>query len=89
MSEGAKSTSALPKGFGRIIRDSSGNIVRVELPNEEEGGHALEQESMIDPPVALTKSELQMWAQDRTESRKGAGPGHIASTLVQGQFLIA
>jgi len=83
VSEAATSTCTPPKGFGRIIRDSSGNIVRVELPSDGEEGQASKRELMIDPPIALTKSELRMWTQDRAESQKGANSGRIASTLVQ------
>jgi nucleolar protein 16 len=29
-------TSPIPRGFGRIIRDASGNVVSVDLPQSEE-----------------------------------------------------
>lgn len=79
--------SALPKGFGRIIRDSAGNVIRVELPSNEEAGDAPKRELEIDPPVATMESELRIWARDRSESWKETGPG-AESSVVQGQFPI-
>ena len=88
VSEGPTVTSALPKGFGRIVRDSSGNVVRVELPSNEEVGHASKREPVIDPLVVTTESELRIWAQDHPEMRRGAGSEAMEDTIVQGQLSI-
>ena len=87
VSEGPRVTSGLPKGFGRIVRDSSGNVVRVELPSDEEAGLASKQELVIDAPV-VTESELRIWAQDHPETRRGAGSGGMEDTIIQGQLCI-
>lgn len=87
VSEGATVTSALPKGFGRIIRDSSGNVLRVELPNDEEEKDASQPEP-IDTPVVMKESELRIWADDRPETRQGSSSGSMQDTVVQGQFPI-
>lgn len=34
--EGSASSSTIPKGFGKIIRDESGNILRIEMAEGEE-----------------------------------------------------
>lgn len=78
---------ALPKGFGRIIRDLSGNIVRVELPIDEEAGHTSKQELGIDAPVVTTESELRIWAHC-PETRREAESGGMGISVVQGQFSI-
>ncbi|KAF8558446.1 hypothetical protein OG21DRAFT_1504183 [Imleria badia] len=83
VSEGPTVTSALPKGFGRIVRDSSGNVIRVELPSDEEAGHALKQEVVIDAPVVMTESELRIWVQDPPETWQGGGSGGVEDTTVQ------
>ncbi|KAH0830412.1 ribosome biogenesis protein Nop16 [Lanmaoa asiatica] len=82
VSEGLPDTSALPKGFGRIIRDSSGDVVRVELPSDGEAGHVPKQELVIDTPVVTTESELRVWAHD-PERWQGAGSGDMEDTIVQ------
>lgn len=84
VSEGPTDTSVLPMGFGRIIRDSSGDIVRVELPGDEEAGHASKRELVIDAPVVTTESELRIWAHDRPETGQGVGSGCMENTTVQG-----
>jgi nucleolar protein 16 len=88
VSEGPTVRSALPKGFGRIVRDSSGNVVRVELRNDEEAGHAMKQELVIDPPAVTMESDLQIWAQGHPETRRGAGSEGMEDTIVQGQLSI-
>lgn len=88
VSEGPTVAPALPQGFGRIIRDSSGNVVRVELPSDEEAGYASKQKVVIDAPVVMTESELRIWAQDHSETWRGVGSGDMEDTIVQGQHLI-
>ncbi|KAG8217339.1 ribosome biogenesis protein Nop16 [Butyriboletus roseoflavus] len=68
--------AALPKGFGRIIRDSSGDIVRVELPSDEE---AL---LVTEAPVATTESELRIWAHCREVWRE-VELGGMGNAIVQ------
>ncbi|KAN0075321.1 Ribosome biogenesis protein Nop16 [Tylopilus felleus] len=83
VSEGSTVKPALPKGFGRIVRDSSGNVVRVELPSDEEAGDAKNQEMGIDSPVVTTESELRLWAHDGPETSRGADSGGMEDTIVQ------
>ncbi|KAG9318281.1 ribosome biogenesis protein Nop16 [Chiua virens] len=73
VSEGSQSAPALRKGFGRIIKDSSGNVVRVELPCDEETENASEREMVIDAPVATTEAELRIWAHDHLEKLGASG----------------
>ena len=88
VSKGPTVTFALPKGFGRIVRDSSGNVVRVELPSNEEAGHASKREPVIDPLVVTTESELRIWAQGHSDMRRGAGSEVMEDAIVQGQLSI-
>jgi len=76
-------TCVLPKGFGRIIRDSSGNIVRVELPNDEEEKDASQPEPVIDTPVMMKESELRIWADDHPGTLQGSSSGSMQDTVVQ------
>lgn len=88
VSGGPPVTSILPKGFGRIVRDSSGNVVHVELPSDDEAGHALKQAMVIDAPVVTPASELRIWAHDRPETQLETGSGGMEGAVIQGQLLI-
>ncbi|KAG6379105.1 hypothetical protein JVT61DRAFT_11541 [Boletus reticuloceps] len=86
--QGPTVTSALPRGFGRIIRDSSGDVVRVELPSDEDASHASKQEQVIDPLVVTKESDLRKWAHDRPERSRGGGSGSMEDSIVQGEHWI-
>ncbi|EAU91243.2 hypothetical protein CC1G_06878 [Coprinopsis cinerea okayama7 len=59
-----ESSKPLPKGFGRIIRDESGNVIGVELPQEDESKEAeqedQEMEALSEPEVDGEMRDL--WA---------------------------
>lgn len=72
------STNHIPKGYGKIIRDAEGNVVRVELPEDSEDddqdqGHPSDDE-MRDPEV--DKLVLSKWV---TGLGGGRGAGAIAA----------
>ncbi|KAF8136112.1 ribosome biogenesis protein Nop16 [Boletus edulis] len=75
----------LPRGFGRIIRDSSGDVVRVELPSDEDASHTPKQEQVIDPLVVTKESDLRKWAHDRPERSRGGSSGSMEDSVVQGE----
>lgn len=72
-------SSSIPKGYGKIVRDEAGNVLRVELggdPDDAEAPPALEEP--VVPPAAMSK-----WVSDL-----GGGPhpnSHI--DVVQGEKL--
>jgi len=81
--QGPTVTSALPKGFGRIIRDPSGDVVGVELPSDEDVSPAPNWEQVIDPPVVTKESDLRKWAHDCRERSRGGGSKSMEDSIVQ------
>jgi len=73
----------LPSGFGRIIRDDSGNVVRVEL-NDEEPAMRLDPEDIDNVESRIDPDVRQRWVHDFTKSTIGV----VAQdgTFVKGQF---
>ena len=48
--------SAIPKGFGRIIRDEAGNVVQVDLASEDRDSSSVNQ-VMEEPKINLDARE--------------------------------
>ncbi|KIL00650.1 hypothetical protein PAXRUDRAFT_74382, partial [Paxillus rubicundulus Ve08.2h10] len=71
------SASGLPKGFGRIVRDSSGAVSFVELGEEEEAERPSIQDRDNDQPM----SELRIWGQGSSE--KPSESGNACNTIIQ------
>ncbi|KAF9228638.1 hypothetical protein BS17DRAFT_772278 [Gyrodon lividus] len=75
--------SELPKGFGRIIRDSSGAVTFVELHEDGEAEQTSKHDIDMDPPMT-TESELRIWAQASSEeSWRRADSGITDNTIVK------
>lgn len=75
--EGAK---YLPKGFGRIIRDEAGNVIGVELP-EEEDRQAIETE---DETMESLEPEISDEVRSRWTCHSSGDVGQNAVGLVEG-----
>ncbi|GLB35108.1 putative ribosome biogenesis protein Nop16 [Lyophyllum shimeji] len=59
----------VPKGFGKIIRDESGNVLRIELPEDDEApAEELEAMEMAEPDV--DEAVLRPWVTDLGRSEK-------------------
>lgn len=77
---------ALPKGFGRIIRDESGNVIDVELPEDEDeaGG------TVAEAPVAVDNGEWQGVAEMSgwVTALRGTGAKGGESEVVQREWAV-
>jgi nucleolar protein 16 len=83
ISDRPATASELPKGFGRIIRDSSGAVIGVELHDEEETERTPKQDVDIDEPV-MSESELRIWAGGSCEeASRGMNSGDTDNTVVK------
>ncbi|KAF8840980.1 hypothetical protein BDN67DRAFT_929241 [Paxillus ammoniavirescens] len=71
------SASGLPKGFGRIVRDSSGAVTIVELREEGEAERTSKQDRDNGQPM----SELRIWGQ--ASSEKSSESGTTCNTIVK------
>ncbi|EGN96073.1 hypothetical protein SERLA73DRAFT_185598 [Serpula lacrymans var. lacrymans S7.3] len=65
--------SGIPQGFGRIIRDSTGNIIQVEVPSESNEEELLKKKrdqeiKELEAPDVDTK-ELAIWAAGSSKSQ--------------------
>jgi len=77
----AAGASRLPKGYGRIVRDADGNVVDVELPEEEEAEEAAQHaETLIeDIPDPSKQKGLAEWV--AVGRRPGAEQTHVVHSL--------
>lgn len=79
----AAGTSGLPKGYGRIIRDADGNVVDVELAeeDEEEGAAAADSAERLveDIPDPAKQKGLVGWV--AVGSKPGAEPTPVVQSL--------
>lgn len=63
-------SSGLPKGFGRIVRDADGNVVDVQLPEEEEEATIDDTDRLIeDIPDPAKQQGLAEWVKLGGSSR--------------------
>ncbi|KZT11412.1 uncharacterized protein LAESUDRAFT_720638 [Laetiporus sulphureus 93-53] len=72
-------TSSIPKGYGRVIRDEDGNIVGVELPEEEPEADPIEK-TIDDLPDPSRDQQLAPWV--GLNSNTMAGQSSASSTHV-------
>ena len=82
----AAASGSVPKGFGKIIRDADGNVVDVQLADEdeEEDEAAADDGGLEEVADPRADARLASWAglgsSDRTSARSGGGGG-----IVQGE----
>jgi len=76
-SKPASSTAAIPKGFGKIIRDADGNVIRVELGGDADDETPNVNTAGEDGMQGLQEPELdkQVMADWVTELGRGGGSG--------------
>lgn len=75
--------ASIPNGYGKIIRDSSGNVLRIELPDDQ--GHDPDQnekEEHLDDPQ-LNEDVISKWVNDLGGSKSNA-PNH---SITKGESL--
>lgn len=78
----AAGLSGLPKGYGRIIRDADGNVVDVELADEDEEEPADGAERLVeDIPDPSKQKGLVDWV------AVGSKPGAANTHVVQSEFV--
>lgn len=76
---GAKTDGAsneIPMKFGKIVRDESGAVIKLELPEEEEGA-AIEEMEMLE--AVVPDVEQRMWANGVAERGNGFIKGECGS----------
>ncbi|RDB21307.1 Nucleolar protein 16 [Hypsizygus marmoreus] len=74
-------SSSIPKGFGKIIRDENGSILRIEMPEEEEPRDENEGE-MVEAEVDETV--LEQWVTDLgggEKSKPAPGDSNVVEAL--------
>lgn len=76
-SSSTPTAAAIPKGYGKIIRDSSGNVLRIELADDEnndedpnQNGEDEQQQGLQDPQ--LDKAVISRWVTDLGGTKSGA-----------------
>lgn len=83
--EPSSSSKRLPAGHGRIIRDVSGNVIGVELPEEDEGEAGDEvEETMDDLEPEADGSVMGRWAASLGQHNEVAG--EKPAGLLEGEF---
>lgn len=83
---GDASTSApLRKGYGRIIRDEAGNVINIELPDDEadDAKDAPQDITMEDLGPLIDESTKEKWVSGMGGRLEGNGP-----SVVEGEFLL-
>ena len=102
--ETAAESSDLRKGFGRIVRDASGNVVDIQLPEDEEAGEAAPSHRLVedDIPDPSKQTSLAPWVNlgslinprdgsgtHVVQSESGIDVNHTVHTLMQPGLLLA
>ncbi|KAF8078104.1 ribosome biogenesis protein Nop16 [Lyophyllum atratum] len=59
-----KQPSQIPKGFGKIIRDEAGNVLRIEMPEEDDAPPFEKPEDMEMAEPGVDDSVLRPWVID-------------------------
>lgn len=75
--------SAVPKGYGKIIRDAEGNVVDIQLADED-ADEDLEAEGVEDTPDRGADDRLAGWVGLGSDPRKRA-PESAGTRVVQGE----
>lgn len=76
--------ASIPNGYGKIIRDSSGNVLRIELPDDQ--GHDPDQNGKEEPQLddpQLNEDVISKWVNDLGGSKSSA-PNH---SITKGESL--
>lgn len=75
----------MPKGFGKIIRDADGNVVDVQLGDEEDEEEGMEtEEAMEDVPDPSADEQLAGWVGLGSDPRRREAAGS-STRVVQGE----
>lgn len=73
VAESSSSAKRLPPGRGRILRDALGNVVGVELPEEDEEEREEVAETMDDLEPEVDESVMDRWAGTLGQHNEAAG----------------
>jgi nucleolar protein 16 len=84
VAEPSSSSKRLPAGHGRIIRDVSGNVIGVELPEEDEEAGDEVEETMDDLEPEADGSVMGRWAASLGQHNEVAG--EKPTGLLEGEF---
>jgi len=74
----------IPKGFGKIIRDECGNVLRIELPEEEDGSAAEKPQGIGIAEPDVDRIVLRPWVTDLGGNEKlklGSGDTNVVQAL--------
>ncbi|RDX56899.1 hypothetical protein OH76DRAFT_426594 [Lentinus brumalis] len=78
----APGTNGVPKGYGKIIRDAEGNVVDVQLGDEEEDETMATEEAIEDVPDPRADEQLAGWVGLGSDPR-ARGPQGASTRVVQ------
>jgi nucleolar protein 16 len=84
-------TSSIPRGFGRIIRDASGNVVSVDLPQSEEIQRDVQKNQLAEADVdEITMSDwvggLNKMQQNDIDGRELLSSSARSTNTVTGEY---
>ncbi|KAG0705365.1 ribosome biogenesis protein Nop16 [Suillus ampliporus] len=66
---GPSTVSSIPRGFGRIIRDTFGNVIRIDLPESEEMQHCVQDDQL--PEVDVDGKTMDNWVGSLNKLHRG------------------